>query len=76
MTRRAVDIEDRLANPPQTDKPAQIRNLLDRLAAQDGLISSLAPEQWRSIASRVPPGHREEREALMALARLADQLRS
>jgi hypothetical protein len=75
MTRRTVDIEGRLADPPQTDNPARIHHLLDRLSAQDRIIGSLAPEQWHSIASRVPPGHREERKALTAIAKLAEQLR-
>ncbi len=75
MTRQTSDTEERLAPASPTDKPAGIQPLLDRLAAQDEVIGSLAPEQWQRIASRVPPGHREEREALAAIARIAGQVR-
>jgi hypothetical protein len=75
MTRRVLDIEQRITDSPRTDNQADLRYLLDRLSAQDRIIGSLAPAQWLSIASRVPPGHRDERAALTDIARLAEQVR-
>ncbi len=54
---------------------ADVRYLVNRLHQRDRIISSLAPEQWKSIASRVPPGRAEEREALREIAHLAEELR-
>ena len=51
------------------------RPLPDRLLRLERIIGSLAPKQWRSIASRVPPGHREERDTLARIARLSEELR-
>jgi len=47
---------------------------LDRVLKRDRIIGSLTPEQWKSVASRVPPGHRKERDALSRIARLAKEL--
>ncbi len=61
-----------------SEKPvtvADVRYLVNRLHQRDRIISSLAPEQWKSIASRVPPGRAEEREALREIAHLAKELR-
>lgn len=47
----------------------------DHLLRLERILSSLAPKQWRSIASRVPPGRRKERDTLARIARLSEELR-
>ena len=53
---------------------AELRYLLDRVIKLDRIISSLTPEQWESVASRVPPGHLKERDSLSRIALLAREL--
>ena len=53
---------------------ADLRHLLDHVSRRERIIGSLGPEQWKSIASRVPPSHEEERDALRNLAQLAQEL--
>ncbi len=68
-------IKKQMGDSENTGTVADVRYLVNRLHQRDRIISSLAPEQWRSIASRVPPGRAEEREALREIAQLAEELR-
>jgi hypothetical protein len=54
--------------------PVPLFYILDRVLKRDRIIGSLTPDQWKSVASRVPPGHRKERDALSRIARLAREL--
>ena len=69
------NIQKQVGDSKNTGTVADVRYLVNRLHQRDRIISSLAPEQWKSIASRVPPGRAEEREALREIAHLAKELR-
>lgn len=74
MNGRLESIRDKVRVSADGGLRAELRYLLDRVLRRDQIIGSLAPDQWKSIASRVPPGHRQEREALSRIARLAEEL--
>ena len=69
------NIQKEMGDSENTGTVADVRHLVNRLHQRDRIINSLAPEQWKSIASRVPPGRAEEREALREIAFLAEELR-
>lgn len=72
---RKESIQKPVGDSENSGTVADVRYLVNRLHQRDRIISSLAPEQWKSIASRVPPGRAEEREALREIAHLAKELR-
>lgn len=72
---RKESIQKQVGDPENSGTVADVRYLVNRLHQRDRIINSLAPEQWKSIASRVPPGRAEEREALREIAHLAEELR-
>ncbi len=69
------NIKKQMGDSENTGIVADVRYLVNRLHQRDRIISSLAPEQWKSIVSRVPPSRAEEREALREIAQLAEELR-
>jgi hypothetical protein len=71
MSGRRENIFDKVRSSTGSGLQAELRYLLDRLRKRDRIIGSLTPEQWKSVASRVPPGHRKERDALSRISRLA-----
>jgi hypothetical protein len=75
MNGRLENIQKQMGDSKNTGTVADVRYLVNRLHQRDRIISSLAPKQWKSIASRVPPGRAEEREALREIAHLAEELR-
>ena len=75
MNDRLDNIRKQTRNSDGSGLHADLRYLLDRLLKRDRIIGSLDPERWTSIASRVPPAHREERAALGGIARIAEELR-
>jgi hypothetical protein len=74
MNGRLESIRKHLRRATGSGLQAELRYLLDRVLKRDRIIGSLTPEQWKSVASRVPPGHRKERDALSRIARLAGEL--
>ena len=75
MNGRLEDIQKQVGDSENKGTVADVRYLVNRLHQRDRIISSLAPEQWKSIVSRVPPGRAKEREALRQIAHLAEELR-
>lgn len=75
MNGRLEYIRDKVLGSADGGFRAELHYLFDRVVKRDQIIASLRPDQWKSIASRVPPGHREERDALGRIARLAEELR-
>jgi hypothetical protein len=71
MNGRLENILDKVQSSTGSGLQAELHYLLDRLRRRDRIIGSLTPEQWKSVASRVPPGHRKERDALSRISRLA-----
>ena len=69
------NIQKQMGDSENTGTVADVRYLVNRLQQRDRIISSLTPEQWKRIASRVPPARAEEREALREISRLAEELR-
>jgi hypothetical protein len=63
MNGRLENILDKVQSSTGSGLQAELHYLLDRLRRRDRIIGSLTPEQWKSVASRVPPGHRKERDA-------------
>jgi hypothetical protein len=74
MNGRLENILDKVQSSTGSGLQAELHYLLDRLRRRDRIIGSLTPEQWKSVASRVPPGHRKERDALSRISRLAKEL--
>ncbi len=74
MNGRLESIREHLRHSTASGLQAELRYLLDRVLKRDRIIGSLTPEQWKSVASRVPPGHRKERDALSRIARVARDL--
>ena len=72
---RKESIQKQVGDSENSGTVADVLYLVNRLRQRDRIINSLAPEQWESIASRVPPGRAEEREALREIAHLAKELR-
>ena len=72
---RKESIQNQMGDSENTRTAADVRHLVNRLHQQDRIISSLTPEQWKSIVSRVPPARAEEREALRQIAHIAEELR-
>ncbi len=72
---RKESIQKQVGDSENSGTVADVRYLVNRLHQRDRIINSLAPEQWESIASRVPPGRAEEREALREISHLAKELR-
>ena len=75
MNGRLENIEKQVRRSSEGGLHAELRYLLDRVPDRDRIIGALAPEQWRSIRSRVPPGHKQERLVVSRMARLAEELR-
>ena len=74
MNGRLESIREHVRSSTGSGLRAELRFLLDRVLRRDRIIGSLTPEQWNSVASRVPPGHRKERDALSRISRLAKEL--
>jgi hypothetical protein len=74
MNGRLENIQEQVRRSTGSGLQAELRYLLDRVLKRDRIIGSLTPEQWKSVASRVPPGHRKERDTLSRIARLAREL--
>jgi hypothetical protein len=74
MNGRLESIREQVRSSTGSGLRAELRFLLDRVLKRDRIISSLTPEQWNSVASRVPPGQRKERDALSRISRLAKEL--
>lgn len=75
MQGRLENIRQQVEDSGRSGLLADLRYLLARAVKRDRVIGSLSPRQWRSIASRVPPGRRKERDVLNQLAALAEELR-
>lgn len=74
MNRRLENISRQVLDPSSSGVRAELRYLLDRLLHRERLIGALTSDQWKSIASRVPPGRKDEREVLSRIGRLANEL--
>ena len=74
MNGRLESIREQVRSSTGSGFRSELRFLLDRVLRRDRIIGSLTPEQWNSVASRVPPGHRQERDALSRISRLAKEL--
>jgi hypothetical protein len=74
MNGRLESIREQVRSSTGSGLRAELRFLLDRVLKRDRIIGSLTPEQWKSVASRVPPGHKKERDALRRIARVARDL--
>lgn len=74
MNDRLESLREQVQSSTGSGLRAELRFLLDRVLKRDRIIGALTPEQWNSVASRVPPGHRKEREALGRIARLAQEI--
>lgn len=74
MNGRLENIRKQVRASTGGELQAELRFLLERVLRRDRIIGSLTPGQWNSIASRVPPGHRKERDALGRIALLAEEL--
>ena len=74
LNSRLENIRKHVRHSTGSGLQAELRYLLDRVLKRDRIISSLTPEQWQSVASRVPPGHLKERDALSRIALLAREL--
>ena len=74
MNRRLENLHRQVRDPSSSDSDAELRYLLDRLLKRERLIGALTPDQSKSIASRVRPGRKDEREVLSRIGRLAKEL--
>lgn len=74
MNRRLESIQKQSRSDTKAGPQAELHDLLDRLQRRDRVIGSLTPEQWRSVASRVPPAHGKVRDALSRISQLAAEV--